>query len=217
MVPFIGHSVRDVRLSARDRVPFRVKKSEHVAQQPRWVELGDRPRAVLLESTPLGRSLHRHQDAPTHADVCLRPRCPINFTLELLGDPWSLLVVRDIVYFGKRTFGEFLGSAEGIARNILSDRLTRLEERGILLSATHPTDRRKELYTLTERGIDLVPLLLAAADWGAEHAPGTDAPRWWIELVRKRRDELTALIREAVRDGRSVFVGDDSVAARLAD
>ncbi|KAA9153403.1 helix-turn-helix transcriptional regulator [Microbacterium lushaniae] len=145
-----------------------------------------------------------------------RSECPINFTVELLGDPWSLLVIRDIVYFGKQTFGEFLGSAEGVARNILSARLTRLQERGILRSAAHPTDRRKEVYALTELGIDLVPVLLAAADWGAEHAPSTDAPRWWIELVRERRDEITDLIKQAVRDGRSVFAGEDSVAAKLA-
>ncbi|MCR2764922.1 helix-turn-helix transcriptional regulator [Microbacterium sp. zg.B48] len=148
--------------------------------------------------------------------VARRSECPINFTLELLGDPWSLLVVRDIVYFGKRTFGEFLSSTEGMARNILSARLTRLQERGILQSAVHPTDGRKEVYTLTETGVGLVPLLLAAADWGAEHAPSTDAPPWWIELVRERRDELTQLISEAVREGRSVFVGGDSVVAELA-
>lgn len=145
-----------------------------------------------------------------------RSECPINFTLELLGDPWSVLVIRDIVYFGKRTFGEFLASAEGIARTTLSDRLGRLEARGILHGAPHPSDGRKALYALTERGIDLVPLLLAAADWGAEHAPHTDAPQWWIELVRARREEMTAIISDAVREGRSVFVGDDSVVARLA-
>lgn len=145
-----------------------------------------------------------------------RSDCPINFTSEVLGDPWSLLIIRDIVYFGKRTFGEFLSSAEGIAPNVLSVRLTLLRERGILHSAVHPTDRRKEEYTLTERGIDLVPLLLAAADWGAEHAPSTHAPRWWIELARERRDELIKLTSEAVRDGRSVFAGHDSVAAKLA-
>lgn len=145
-----------------------------------------------------------------------RSDCPINFTSEVLGDPWSLLIIRDIVYFGKRTFGEFLSSAEGIAPNVLSVRLTLLRERGILHSAVEPTDRRKEEYTLTERGIDLVPLLLAAADWGAEHAPSTHAPRWWIELARERRDELIKLTSEAVRDGRSVFAGHDSVAAKLA-
>lgn len=145
-----------------------------------------------------------------------RSLCPINHTLEMVGDPWSLLVIRDIVYFGKRTFGEFLGSAEGVARNILASRLDQLRERGILQKAPHPQDGRKDVYSLTERGLDLIPLLLAAADWGAEHAPSTDAPPEWIELVRTRRDELLPLIRTTVQEGGSIFVGDDSVIARLA-
>jgi len=145
-----------------------------------------------------------------------RSLCPINYSLEMVGDPWSLLVVRDIVYFGKQTFGEFLASSEGIARNILAGRLEQLQERGILHKTPHPHDGRKDLYALTDRGLDLIPMLLVAADWGAEHAPSTDAPGWWIELVRARREEITALIRDAVREGRSVFVGADSVAARLA-
>lgn len=144
-----------------------------------------------------------------------RSECPINFALEMLGDPWSLLVVRDVVYFGKRTFGEFLRSDEGIARNILAARLEQLQERGILVKDPHPHDGRKDLYSLTERGLDLVPLLLAAATWGAEHAPSTDAPPWWLDLVRERHDELVPLIRETVRAGGSIFVGDDSVVSRL--
>jgi DNA-binding HxlR family transcriptional regulator len=144
-----------------------------------------------------------------------RSECPINYSLETVGDAWSLLVVRDIVYFGKRTFGEFLASSEGIARNILTTRLDRLQQHGILTKSPHPTDGRKDTYSLTERGLDLIPLLLAAADWGAEHAPSTDAPRWWIELVRSRRDEITTLIRDAVRDGGSIFVGEASVVSQL--
>lgn len=145
-----------------------------------------------------------------------RSECPINYSLEMIGDPWSLLIVRDIVYFGRRTYGEFLASTEGIARNILASRLDRLQQNGILIKTPHPGDGRKDLFTLTPRGLDLIPVLLAAAEWGAQHAPTTDAPRWWIDLVRARRDEVTGLIRDAVAEGRSVFVGDDSVAARLA-
>jgi len=144
-----------------------------------------------------------------------RSECPINFALEMVGDPWSLLVVRDIVYFGKRTFGEFLGSEEGIARNILATRLRQLEERGILDKSPHPADRRKDVYSLTERGLDLIPLLLAAADWGFVHAPSTEAPREWIELVRERRDDVVPLIRDTVRAGGSIFVGAGSVLDRL--
>lgn len=140
-----------------------------------------------------------------------RSECPINYALEMLGDPWSLLIIRDIVYFGKRTFGEFLESAEGIARNVLATRLRQLQSRQILTKSPHPTDGRKDIFALTERGLDIVPLLLASADWGFEYAPSTDAPREWIELVRARRDELIPLIKQTVRSGGSIFVGDDSV------
>jgi len=144
-----------------------------------------------------------------------RSECPINYALEMVGDPWSLLVIRDIVYFGKCTYGEFLASGEGIARNILATRLDQLRQRGILTKSPHPADGRKDVYQLTDRGLDLIPLLLDAADWGAEHAPSTDAPRWWIDLVRQRRADLLPIIRDTVRGGGSIFVGADSVISRL--
>jgi DNA-binding HxlR family transcriptional regulator len=144
-----------------------------------------------------------------------RSQCPINYTLELVGDPWSLLVIRDIVYFGKHTFGEFLASDERIARNILADRLARLTADGVLTKSPHPADGRRDVYAMTERGLALVPVLLAAADWGAAHAPSTDAPPWWITTVAEHRDAVTQLIQDVVRGGGSVFVGEDSVVRRL--
>src|SRR5437762_7785261 len=98
-----------------------------------------------------------------------RSDCPINFALETFGDPWSLLIIRDMVYFGKKTYGEFLESDEGIATNILADRLAHLEATGILIKKRHTTDKRKEVYFLTEKGLDLIPILLDLATWGAKH------------------------------------------------
>ncbi|GAA1055764.1 hypothetical protein GCM10017608_30640 [Agromyces luteolus] len=144
-----------------------------------------------------------------------RSLCPINFTLELVGDPWSLLVVRDIVYFGKRTFGEFHSSAEGIARNILAERLDRLVGAGVLTRRPLESDRRKQEYRLTEAGLDLIPLLLAAADWGAAHADETDAPPWWIAYVRASPTDAADLVREVVRSGGSIFSGEQTVVERL--
>src|ERR1700738_1277355 len=94
-----------------------------------------------------------------------RSDCPISFGLETFGDTWSLLIVRDIVYFGKKTYGEFLESEEGIATNILASRLVQLEEKGILVKRRHEMDRRKEVYSLTEKGLSLIPILLEMADW----------------------------------------------------
>jgi len=146
-----------------------------------------------------------------------RSDCPINFCLETFGDTWSLLIIRDIVYFGKKTYGEFLESEEGIATNILASRLAQLEQKGILVKTPHATDKRKEIYALTEKGLDLIPILLEMASWGARHDPQTGAPRDWIALVNANKEAMTQLIRETVQNGGSIFVGPDSVVSQLAE
>ena len=98
-----------------------------------------------------------------------RSDCPISFSLELVGDIWSLLIIRDIVYANKQTFNDFLASDEHIARNILSDRLTTLTKTGIISKAPHPHDKRKEIYTLTSKGADLIPVLRALSAWGTTY------------------------------------------------
>lgn len=140
-----------------------------------------------------------------------RSTCPINFSLEIVGDAWSLLIIRDIVYFGKHTFGEFHASDEGIARNILANRLAKLEENGILAKRPH-ADKRKDNYTLTDKGLDLIPLLVDAADWGVCYGLEIEAPLWWVEAVRQHRSVIIEEIKQAVREGRSVFIGDNNVA-----
>ena len=137
-----------------------------------------------------------------------RSNCPINFALELFGDPWSLLIIRDIVYFGKKTYGEFLASEEGMATNILAGRLARLEEQGILVKKPSGQDKRKEEYILTEKGLDLIPVLVEMANWSAEHDPHTAAPAGWIALMKAEREKMIGLMRETVQSGGSVFVGE---------
>jgi len=144
-----------------------------------------------------------------------RSDCPINFSLETFGDMWSLLIVRDIVYFGKKTYGEFLESDEHIATNILADRLVHLEETGILVKKRHPTDKRKEVYYLTDKGLDLIPILLDLATWGAKHDPQTGAPAVWIAMVKADRENIIQHVRETVQNGGSIFAGNDSLFSRL--
>ena len=144
-----------------------------------------------------------------------RSDCPINFALETFGDPWSLLVIRDIVYFGKKTYGEFLTSEEGMATNILASRLTRLEEQGILMKKPSVQDKRKEEYILTEKGLDLIPVLAEIANWSAEYDPHTGAPASWIALMKADREKMIGLIRETVKNGGSVFVGEKSLLSQL--
>lgn len=143
-----------------------------------------------------------------------RSDCPINFALEIFGDPWSLLLIRDIVYFGKKTYGEFLASEEGMATNILASRLAHLEHQGILTKKLSPSDKRKEEYILTEKGLDLIPVLVEMANWSAQHDPHTAAPAAWIALMKAEREQMIQRMRETVQSGGSVFVGEKSLLAR---
>lgn len=145
-----------------------------------------------------------------------RSNCPINFGLEAFGDTWSLLIIRDIVYFGKRTYGEFLASDEGIATNILASRLAHLEQEGIITKKPCETNKRKEIYSLTEKGLDIIPILVEMAGWGAQYDPQTGAPADWIALMNSNKEYMIGLIRETVRNGRAVFVGPDSLISKFA-
>ncbi|MEV0154673.1 helix-turn-helix domain-containing protein [Micromonospora sp. NPDC050686] len=101
-----------------------------------------------------------------------RSRCPINLAVEVLGDRWTLLILRDIAFADRRHFRELLrGSEESITSSILADRLERLTSTGILTRADDPTHRQKARYTLTEKGIELVPVIATVAQWGATHCP----------------------------------------------
>ncbi len=146
-----------------------------------------------------------------------KSHCPINFGLEAFGDPWSLLIVRDVVYSDKHTFNGFLASEEAIAPSVLAARLDGLVQAGVLHRSPDPADKRRVRYSLTERGLDLIPLLLEMAEWSAGVDPQTQAPPDWITYVKANKTEAIARVRETVSRGGSVFVGDDSVVAQLAD
>lgn len=101
-----------------------------------------------------------------------RSRCPIANTLDLVGDKWSLLVIRDLLH-GKQTYKEIAESPEGIPTSILADRLKRLEEAGIITSAAYQERPVRYAYTLTDKGKELGEVLLAIVRWGKKHIPGT--------------------------------------------
>ena len=98
-----------------------------------------------------------------------RSECPLNASVEMLGDRWSLLIIRDMMLRGFRTYKEFLECYEGIATNILADRLRKLVAYGILSTELDPSDGRKVIYLLTEKGIDLAPVLTEMVLWAAAH------------------------------------------------
>jgi DNA-binding HxlR family transcriptional regulator len=119
-------------------------------------------------------------------------------SLDILGDRWSLLIIRDLMVRGLKTFKEFQASGEGIATNVLADRLQKLEAAAIIRTEVDETDGRRVFYRLTERGIDLAPLLLDLLIWGARHEE-TAAPRGVIARMEKNRDEVLKDVRRRWR------------------
>jgi len=106
---------------------------------------------------------------PKQRNAKRRSGCPLNASVETLGDRWSLLIIRDMMLRGSRTYKEFLESYEGIATNILADRLRKLEAHGIITTERDPSDGRRLFYLLTAKGIDLAPVLTEMVLWAARH------------------------------------------------
>ena len=135
-----------------------------------------------------------------------RSGCPINLTLEILGDKWSLLVIRDMMFGNRRHFRELLnGSQEGIASNILADRLRRLLAEGVIWKRDDPTHKQKAIYSLTERGIELLPVFAQIGAWGRRHLPVSEelsirarlleegGPPMWDRFMRELRADHVGL------------------------
>jgi DNA-binding HxlR family transcriptional regulator len=124
-----------------------------------------------------------------------RSGCPISFSLDLVGDRWSLLILRDIAFRDHRYFQDFLNSPEGIASNILADRLDRLERHGIVEKRPDPEDRRRNIYTLGPAGLDLVPVLVDLTIWGANHDAASSFPRPRLARMERDRDGAVRFYR----------------------
>jgi len=124
-----------------------------------------------------------------------RSRCPLNATLEAFGDGWSLLIVRDLMFKGRTMFKDFLDGEERIATNILADRLKKLEALGIIARERDASDARRVRYRLTEKGLDLAPVLVEMIVWGARYED-TDAPPRTIRCMTEDRDRFIAEIRK---------------------
>jgi DNA-binding HxlR family transcriptional regulator len=120
-----------------------------------------------------------------------RSGCPVSTSLDIFGDRWSLIVVRDLMVRGYRTFREFQQAGEGIASNILSDRLHKLEAAGILTTGPAKSDARSSHYRLTAKGIALAPVLLELLIWAARHED-TAAPNNFIEHLAQNREAVLA-------------------------
>jgi DNA-binding HxlR family transcriptional regulator len=128
----------------------------------------------------------------------LKSRCPINLTLEVFGDKWSLVIIRDIMFEGKRHFRELLQSEEKIATNILTDRLNKLEREGIITKSPDPEHKQKFIYHLTEAGIDLVPIIVEIGAWSLKHREVDPAKAKHAEMLVKGGKELQKEIRKGL-------------------
>jgi DNA-binding HxlR family transcriptional regulator len=122
-----------------------------------------------------------------------RSMCPISTTLDILGDKWTLLIIRDLMFKGKKTYGEFLQSEEKIATNILADRLLILEKSGMVEKKAFPGNKAKNLYQLTPKGIDLMPILFEIILWGDKYL---DIPERVHQLAGEIRKDRNGMIKE---------------------
>jgi DNA-binding HxlR family transcriptional regulator len=129
-----------------------------------------------------------------------RPRsgCPINFGLEIFGDKWTLLILRDLLMQGKSSFAEFQASEEGIASNILSERLLRLEQSGLVRRHAVKDDARQVRYVPTDACHALLPVLVEMAYWGATHDMRTAAPKSFVSAYEADRARLLKALSTGV-------------------
>lgn len=121
--------------------------------------------------------------------------CPIHYALEIFGDRWSLLIIRDMMLKGKRTFSEFTDSEEGIATNILANRLILLESNGLIAKIGKLQNKRQSIYQLTEKGWDLLPTILEIVLWSAKYDNQTGAPASFVKRAKSDRSQLMHIIR----------------------
>ena len=129
-----------------------------------------------------------------------RSACPLNATLEVLGDRWSLLIVRDLIFKGRTTYKDFLAGGEGIATNVLADRLRRLGAEGVIAKGRDAADARRLVYRLTAKGLALAPVLVEMIVWGAGHYQ-TAAPPATIREMTQHRERFLADIRSRAGAG----------------
>lgn len=132
-----------------------------------------------------------------------RSQCPINFAQEIFGDKWSLLIIRDLMFFGKKYYVELLRSDEKISTNILADRLSKLEADGLITKTVDEGNLSKFVYALSQKGLNLMPMLLEMIAWSGRYDAKTEAPAEFVARIIEDRsgliEELTANVGEKLK------------------
>ena len=127
-----------------------------------------------------------------------RSDCPINFAIEQLGDKWTMLVLRDLIFEGNTTFKQFLESKEKIATNMLSDRLKKLELGGFISSRRNEKQKTQKVYSLTPKSVDLIPTFIEILIWSHKHGEGLALPDEFVEKLQKDKTKMTHAIINAI-------------------
>ena len=125
----------------------------------------------------------------------VRSHCPINFTLEHFGDKWSFLIIRDLMLKGKRHYNEFLEAGEKVSTSVLGDRLKKLEEMGIISKGEDTVKKSRIRYSLTQKGIDLLPILLEMIIWGGLNDKLTESPKEFMDQAINHKESLVSEIK----------------------
>jgi DNA-binding HxlR family transcriptional regulator len=131
--------------------------------------------------------------------IDFRSQCPISTALDIFGDKWSLLILRDLIFNNKNTYGEFLNTDEKIATNILADRLVTLEAGGIISRHDHPESKVKVLYKLTEKGIDLIPMLVEIIVWSEKYHDVHPHAVQFVKMIKKDKEGLVRGLRNSLK------------------
>jgi DNA-binding HxlR family transcriptional regulator len=132
--------------------------------------------------------------------IDFRSQCPISTALDIFGDKWSLLILRDLIFNNKNTYGEFLNTDEKIATNILADRLATLEVAGIISKHNHPESKVKVLYKLTEKGVDLIPVLVEIIVWSEKYHKVHPHAVQFVKMIKKDKAGLLQGLRDSLKE-----------------
>ncbi len=140
----------------------------------------------------------RYTAVMEHTSENCRSNCPINYLLELFGDKWTLLVIRDLMFKEKRYFGEFLQSDEKISTNILANRLQSLEAHGVITKKMDEKNRSKIIYSLTAKGKDMLPIMLEVTQWSSRYDALTNTPADFQQALKNDKAGLTSTLKKGL-------------------
>lgn len=132
------------------------------------------------------------------SEIKQRSDCPISYALDFFGDKWTFLIIRDLIFDGKKYYKDFLQSKEGIATNILSDRLKKLEKIGVVEARVDEELRNQKIYTLTQKGKDLVPVMVEVILWSNKHKSGLNIDKTFLKKVKVDKEAVIKFISDRI-------------------